>query len=263
LEIALLNIVINARDAMPDGGILTISAENVALEEPESRLYAESAPGQYLVLSVADNGSGMAKDVLERVFEPFFTTKPIGSGTGLGLSMVYGFIKQSGGFVTIYSEPGFGTSVKLYLSELQGEPSAAPPVKDALTPSAFRSGRVVLVVEDDVSVRKLQLRVLNSLGYQTLEAADGPSGLRALGGAAHIDMLLTDIVMPGGMNGPALAEAAVRLRPDLKVLFMSGHAPSNVTQRYDLSGAHLLSKPFSRATLARAVHELLEGAMVA
>ncbi len=265
LESALLNLVINARDAMPDGGILAIAAENVVLDEPELRLYAESAaPGRYLVLSVADNGSGMAKDVLERVFEPFFTTKPIGGGTGLGLSMVYGFIKQSGGFVTIYSEPGFGTTVKVYLSELHAQSaSVAPPVEDAPARSALRSGRVVLVVEDDFSVRKLQLRVLNSLGYQTLEASDGPSGLAALGGAAHIDMLLTDIVLPGGMNGPALADAARRMRPDLKVLFMSGHAPTNVTQRYDLSGAHLLSKPFSRATLAHAVHELLEGETVA
>jgi PAS domain S-box-containing protein len=262
LENALLNIALNARDAMPDGGVLTIAADNVVLDEPESRLYAESAaPGPYLVLSIADNGSGMVKDVLERVFEPFFTTKPIGSGTGLGLSIVYGFVKQSGGFVTIYSDPGFGTTVKVYLSELQAQSSVAPPVKDAPAPSA-RSGRVVLVVEDDLSVRKLQLRVLNSLGYQTLEAADGPAGLTALSGAGRIDLLLTDIVMPGGMNGPALAEAALRLRPDLKVLFMSGHAPTNVTQRCDLSGAHLLSKPFSRATLAQAVHELLEEATV-
>lgn len=263
LENALLNIALNARDAMPDGGVLTIAAENVVLDEPESRLYAESAaPGPYLVVSIADNGSGMVKDVLERAFEPFFTTKPLGSGTGLGLSMVYGFIKQSGGFVTIYSEPGFGTTVKVYLSELQAQTSFAPPAKDAPAPSALRSGRVVLVVEDDFSVRKLQIRVLNSLGYLTLEAADGPAGLTALGGAGRIDLLLTDIVMPGAMNGPALAEAALRLRPELKVLFMSGHAPTNVTQRYDLSGAHLLSKPFSRATLAQAVHGLLEEATV-
>jgi signal transduction histidine kinase len=154
LENALLNIALNARDAMLDGGVLTVAAENFVLDEEVSRLYAESAPGHYIVLSISDNGSGMTKDVLERVFEPFFTTKPLGSGTGLGLSMVYGFVKQSGGFVTIYSEPGFGTTVKVYLVEFQAQ-SVASPVKEATAPSAPRSGRVILVVEDDFSVRKL------------------------------------------------------------------------------------------------------------
>jgi CheY-like chemotaxis protein len=207
----------------------------------------------------------MAKDVLERVFEPFFTTKPKGSGTGLGLSMVYGFVKQSGGFVTIHSEPGFGTTVKLYLLELQAQSAAPPVVTEATAPAALSGDCVVLVVEDDSAVRKLQVRVLQSLGYRTLEAADGPSAMTALGGTARVDLLLTDIVMPGGMNGLDVAEAARRVRPGLKILFMSGHAPTNVAQLYNLSGAHLLSKPFSRATLAHAVHEQLkrEGATVA
>ncbi len=265
LENALLNVALNARDAMPDGGTLRIAAENFVLDEEQSQLYAESTPGQYVVLSVADNGSGMAKDVLERVFEPFFTTKPKGSGTGLGLSMVYGFVKQSGGFVTIHSEPGFGTTVKLYLLELQAQSAAPPVVTEATAPAALSGDCVVLVVEDDSAVRKLQVRVLQSLGYRTLEAADGPSAMTALGGTARVDLLLTDIVMPGGMNGLDVAEAARRVRPGLKILFMSGHAPTNVAQLYNLSGAHLLSKPFSRATLAHAVHEQLkrEGATVA
>jgi PAS domain S-box-containing protein len=257
LENALLNLTINARDAMPDGGMLTIAAENVALDEEDSQQYAEVTPGRYVLLSVSDTGAGMPKDVLDRVLEPFFTTKPVGSGSGLGLSMVYGFVKQSGGHLTIYSEPGLGTSVKLYLPQLQSE-SVAVSIEADKPASASSDEWVILVVEDESSVRKLQLRVLGSLGYRTLEAADGPSGLIALNGAARVDLLLTDIVMPGGMSGPELAEAARVVRPDLKVLFMSGYAPTIVTQRYNLSGAHVLSKPFSRSTLAQAVWQLLE-----
>jgi CheY-like chemotaxis protein len=199
----------------------------------------------------------MSKGVLDRVLEPFFTTKPVSSATGLGLSMVYGFVKQSGGHMTIYSEPGLGTSVKLYLPHSQSKPVIAPIAEDVPV-TADVGERVILVVEDDPSVRKLQVRTLGSLGYRTLEAADGPSGLIALNGAARVDLLLTDIVLPKGMSGPALAEAARNVRSNLKVLFMTGYTPAIVTERYDLSGARVISKPFTRSVLAQAVVQLLE-----
>jgi PAS domain S-box-containing protein len=253
---ALLNLVINARDAMPNGGTLTIAAENAILDEDYSRAHADVAAGRYVKLSVADTGLGMTKEVLNRVLEPFFTTKPLGRGTGLGLSMVYGFVKQSGGHLAIYSEPGLGTTVNLYLPEARSSVPAAAEI-DKIT--VIADGQlVVLVVEDEAALRKLQIRTLNSLSYRTLEAADGPSALKLLEAAPHIDLLLTDIILPNGMSGPALADRARKSRPDLKVIFMSGYAPHDVIQRYDLSGAQCLLKPFTRSALAHAVGEELE-----
>ena len=259
LENALLNLALNARDAMPDGGKLTIAAENAILDEEYARDYAEVTPGRYVLLSVSDTGTGMPKEVVARAFEPFFTTKPVGQGTGLGLPMVYGFVKQSGGHAAIYSEPGIGTTVKLFLPEFVAEPAAASTAAKKPAPAADGEA-VVLVVEDDEMVRRLQLRMLASLHYRTLEAADGPAGLAILESDTRVDLLLTDIVLPGGMSGPALVDLARRRRPDLKVIFVSGYAPATIKERYDLSSAHVLGKPCTRSDLAHALQEVLKGA---
>jgi PAS domain S-box-containing protein len=249
---ALLNLVINARDAMPTGGTVTISAENAILESDYTDQYAEVMPGRYVKLIVADTGTGMPKDVLARATEPFFTTKEVGSGSGLGLSMVYGFIKQSGGHLTLYSEPGHGTVVNLYLPQLPSD-AAAAAIEDTKPHPVASDDQLIVVVEDDGALRKLQIRMLNSLGYRTLDAGDGRSALHLLGRVDSVDLLLTDIVLPGGMNGPALAEAARRLKPNLKVIFMSGYAPNDVRQSHDISATQCLSKPFTRSELAHAV----------
>jgi PAS domain S-box-containing protein len=253
---ALLNLVINGRDAMPNGGTLTIAAENAILDDDYSREYVDVVAGRYVKLSISDTGLGMTKAVLNRVVEPFFTTKPLGRGTGLGLSMVYGFVKQSGGHLAIYSEPGLGTTVNLYLPEARSQMPAA--VETGTITTIAGGQQVILVVEDEAPLRKLQIRALDSLGYRTLEAADGPSALKLLESTTRMDLLLTDIILPGGMSGPALAEAAGKLRPGLKIIFMSGYAPHDVIQRYDLQTAQCLSKPFTRASLARAIGEELE-----
>jgi PAS domain S-box-containing protein len=257
LENALLNLTVNARDAMPDGGTLTIAAENVVLDEDQSLAHDGLAPGRYIVLTISDTGMGMPKHVVERALEPFFTTKSVGQGTGLGLSMVYGFVKQSGGHLTIYSEPGLGTVVKLYLPEFSSDQAFAAIEESKPVPAAVGEP-VILVVEDDDLMRRLQLRLIGALHYRTLEATDGPSALAALEGAARVDLLLTDVVLPGGMSGPALADAARRVRPGLKVVFMSGYAPIAITQRYNLSGARVVAKPFTRSALAHAIREALE-----
>jgi PAS domain S-box-containing protein len=258
LENALLNLAVNARDAMPDGGKLTIAAENAILDAEYARDYAEVIPGHYVLVSVSDTGTGMPKEVIARALEPFFTTKPVGQGTGLGLPMVYGFVKQSGGHLAIYSEQGLGTTVRLYLPEFSAEPIASSIAAEKALLAADGEA-VVLVVEDDEAVRRLQLRVLSSLQYRTLEAADGPAGLAILESGARVDLLLTDIVLPGGMSGPALVEVARRIRPDLKVIFVSGYAPATVKERYDLSSVQILGKPFTRSDLARAIQDVLVG----
>jgi len=209
------------------------------------------------MVSIVDTGTGMSKAVVDRAFEPFFTTKPVGRGTGLGLSMVYGFVKQSGGHLSIDSEPGRGTKVTLFLPVLTGEADAQPAEPERPAPVAD-TGQVVLVVEDDELMREVQVRVLGSLGYRTLEAFDGASGLAALDQAGRVDLLLTDIGLPGGMSGPALAEAARRLRPDLEVIYMSGYAPNALIKQYGLSEGQILAKPFTRSALAHAVLERLE-----
>jgi PAS domain S-box-containing protein len=259
LENALLNLAVNARDAMPEGGQLVIAVENAVLDEEYARDRAEVTPGRYVLLSVSDNGTGMSKEVVARALDPFFTTKPVGQGTGLGLPMVYGFVKQSGGHLAIYSEPGLGTTVKLYLPEFSADPPGASIVEEQAAPGAG-SDVVVLVVEDDDAVRRLELRVLHSLLYRTLEAIDGAAGLAILKSDARVDLLLADIVLPGGMSGPALVEQAMRIRPDLKVIYVSGYAPATVKERYDLSSVPVLGKPFTRADLARAIQEMLAGA---
>jgi PAS domain S-box-containing protein len=261
VEDALLNLAVNARDAMPGGGKLTIETGNAHLDEDYAAHNTEVAPGDYAVLAVTDTGVGMAPEVLERVFEPFFTTKEVGKGTGLGLSMVYGFAKQSRGHVRIYSEVGHGTTVRLYLPRLTGsDPTDRTALAGAATPSPRpRGGETILVVEDDAQVRAFVLRELRELGYRVLEAEDGPRALRLLESDAAIDLLFTDVVMPGGMTGYQLAEAGRRSRPSLKTLFTSGYTESSVQRVNKLDpGIRLLSKPYRKHDLATRIRAALD-----
>ncbi len=260
LENALLNLCINARDAMPDGGRLTIETGNRWLDARAAR-ERELPPGQYVSLCVSDTGTGMPPDVIAKAFDPFFTTKPIGQGTGLGLSMIYGFARQSGGQVRIYSELGDGTMVCLYL------PRHVGAVEDVDTPPEFadapraRAGETVLVVDDEPTVRMLVTEVLEELGYAAIEAADGPSGLKVLQSNTRIDLLVTDVGLPGGMNGRQVADAARVARPGLKVLFITGYAENAVLNHGHLDpGMHVLTKPFAMEALASRIKELIAAA---
>jgi PAS domain S-box-containing protein len=257
LENALLNLAINARDAMPDGGVLTVTTENFRVD-PQSARERDMAEGEYIVISVADNGSGMPAEVIARAFDPFFTTKPLGQGTGLGLSMVYGFAKQSGGQVRILSEVGEGTSVLVYLPRHSGpaEPQAAVgDVSD--TPRAV-DGETVLVVEDEPLVSMLLTDLLEELGYATIDAADAASGLKVLQSGQRIDLLITDVGLPGGMNGRQLVDAARAGRPALKVLFVTGYAEGGVLDDYQSTpGTHVITKPFAIPNLATQIRAVL------
>ncbi len=255
LENAVLNLAVNARDAMPDGGVLTVSVENAVLDEGYAQENVDVTAGRYVMVSVSDTGTGMSSEVAARALEPFFTTKPVGQGTGLGLSMVYGFVKQSGGHLKIYSEIGYGTTIKMYLPRVESEnaPVDEPSATDALPVSGEK---LVLVVEDETPVRRLLLRFLASFGHRTLEAADGPSALELLKQNPAIDLLLTDVVMPGGLGGPALYREASRLYPNIGVVFMSGYAPQAVIKEDELQGHPILSKPFTRAALAEALERI-------
>jgi PAS domain S-box-containing protein len=261
VEDALLNLAVNARDAMPGGGKLTIETGNAHLDEDYAAHNAEVTPGDYAVLAVTDTGVGMAPEVLGRVFEPFFTTKEVGKGTGLGLSMVYGFAKQSRGHVRIYSEVGHGTTVRLYLPRLTGsDPTDRTATADAtaLSPRPC-GGETILVVEDDAQVRAFVLRELRELGYRVLEAEDGPRALRILESGAAIDLLFTDVVMPGGMTGYQLAESGRRRRPSLKTLFTSGYTENSVQRVSNLDpGIRLLSKPYRKHDLATRIRGALD-----
>jgi PAS domain S-box-containing protein len=257
LESALLNLCINARDAMPEGGRLTIETANAHLDDAYAAAQRDVAPGQYVAVCVTDTGVGMSPELISRVFEPFFTTKPIGQGTGLGLSMVYGFAKQSEGHVRIYSEEGQGTTVKLYLPRHRGEAEAPDPGGAALEPPRAEAGETVLVVEDEPVVRGLIVEVLGDLGYRALEAADGPSGLRLLQSRRRIDLLITDVGLPG-LNGRQLADQARERRPGLRVLFVTGYA-ENATLAHGFlePGMAMLTKPFAVEALMRKIRELL------
>lgn len=250
LESALLNLGINARDAMPDGGTLTIETSNCDLSAATAA--AQGLPGgQYVTLAVHDTGSGMAPEVVARAFDPFFTTKPIGLGTGLGLSMIYGFVRQSGGQARITSAPGQGTSVRLYLPRHFGK-AAVPdvPLAHGEAPRA-RHGETVLVVDDEPVVRMLVVEVLEELGYAAVEAGDGAEGLKVLQAGHKIDLLVTDVGLPGGMNGRQVADAARALRPDLKVLFITGYAENALVNDGQLGpGMHVMTKPFAMDALA-------------
>lgn len=259
LENALLNLCLNARDAMPSGGKLTLETANAALDQRYADQHPDVSPGQYVMLAVSDTGSGIPPELLARVFEPFFTTKEKGRGTGLGLAMVYGFVKQSAGHVSIYSESGHGTTVKLYLPRALGAPQCDG--EPQLRESAPRGGtETVLVVEDDDPVRQLACHELRALGYRVLDASSGSTAMRHLEGADPVDLLFTDIVMPGGMSGRQLADAAQAKRPGLKVLYTSGYTENAIVHHGRLdAGVMLLPKPYRRAELARAVRMALGG----
>jgi PAS domain S-box-containing protein len=257
LETAILNLAVNARDAMPDGGKLTIEAANVLLDEDYCAKNAEVRPGQYVQISVTDNGAGMAKEVLTRAFEPFFTTKQTGQGTGLGLSQVYGFVKQSGGNVKIYSEPGQGTTVHIYLPRAHGK-STEPVVQNAGTAPSAYGQETILVVEDDGDVRAFICATLHDLNYRVLQAGDARSALEVLDGEGHIDLLLSDVILPGP-NGRELANAALVKRPDLKVLFMTGYSRNAIVHQGRLDeGVQLIQKPLTQASLAAKIRDVLD-----
>ncbi len=258
LENALLNLCINARDAMPDGGRITIETANKWLDERAAR-ERELSPGQYISLCVTDTGTGMTTDVISQAFDPFFTTKPLGQGTGLGLSMIHGFVRQSGGQVRIYSEPGKGTTMCLYFPRFSGALNSAdgPEAAHAADPG---QGETVLVIEDEPMVRMLMVEVLEEAGYVIMEAADGPSGLKILQSPTRIDLLVTDVGLPGGMNGRQVADAARATRPDLKVLFVTGYAENAAVGNGLLdAGMQVITKPFSMAALGNKVRAMIEG----
>lgn len=262
LENAILNLVINARDAMPDGGRLTVETSNAHLDDAYASANAEAVAGQYVLLSVTDTGVGMPDDVIDRVFDPFFTTKGVGKGTGLGLSQVHGFVKQSGGHVKIYSEPGVGTTVKLYLPRLVGAETdldAEAPVTSAASAQA-KAGEVILVVEDDEKIRFLSVEALRDFGYIVVQAGDASQALAVLAVTPRVDLLFTDIVMPD-MNGRQLADRARKTRPDLKVLYTTGFTKNAVVHNGVLDpGVALISKPFTIDQLAIKVRLVLDGA---
>lgn len=257
LESALLNLAVNARDAMPEGGKLTIETANVHLDDGYAERYPELTPGQYVVLCVTDTGTGMTADVIARAFEPFYTTKPIGHGTGLGLSQVYGFVKQSGGHVKLYSEAGEGTTVKIYLPRMsvqldeEQDPHFSAPLGGELH-------EVVLVVEDDPDVRLFTTESLRDLGFTVLEAHDGPSALKQLEQHPEVQLLFTDVGLPG-INGAQLVAAARERRPDIKVLFTTGYARNAIVHQGRLDpGVELITKPFTRVQLAARIRDVLD-----
>lgn len=257
LENAILNLSINARDAMPDGGRITIETGNRWVDERTARELGLE-PGQFVTVCVSDTGTGIDKAILDRVFDPFFTTKPIGQGTGLGLSMVYGFARQSHGHVRVYSEVGQGTMVCLYLPRHFGEAEAGPEDSVAGAQPAAGAGETVLVVDDEPTVRMLIVDALSELGYACAEAVDGPSALALLQGGTKIDLLITDVGLPGGLNGRQVADAARSLRPDLKTLFITGYAENAVLNHGHIErGMEVLTKPFAISDLTARVERLL------
>jgi signal transduction histidine kinase len=259
LEIALLNLVINARDAMPEGGKLTVETANVRLDQSYAARNDQVTPGHYVMIAVSDTGDGMAPEVAARAFEPFFTTKQVGHGTGLGLSMVYGFVKQSGGHVKIYSEKQQGTTVKLYLPRVTSGLGEEAPGQGADGADGAPADGTILVVEDDDVVRNYTARVLRDRGYAVIEASSGAAALAMLGSGARVDLLFTDVVMPR-MNGRELAEAARLLSRDLKIVYTSGYSPNALFHGGTLDPtAPLLPKPFTADALLRRVRKTLDG----
>lgn len=259
LESALVNLAINSRDAMPRGGKLTIEAANVFIDEEYCRVNPELSPGQFVTICVSDTGTGMSKDVLDRAFEPFFTTKDMGQGTGLGLSQVYGFVKQSGGHIKLYSEPGQGTTVKMYFPRLVGrgdeeDDELSEPVE------VGEQGETILVVEDDDDVREYLLDALRDLKYHVISASNADGALNILKRAAvRVDLLLTDVIMPGA-NGRELGRRAQQLRPSLKILYMTGYSRNAVVHQGRLDdGVEFIQKPMTQADLSARVRQILDG----
>lgn len=261
LENAVLNLAVNARDAMDGGGRVTIETANAYLDDDYARLHPEVTPGQYVMLSVSDTGTGMTPEVIAKAFDPFFTTKPVGKGTGLGLSQIYGFLKQTGGHAAIYSEPGQGSTVKLYMPRHHGEtvdPNHRATMGEVEVPRA-REGETILVVEDEPRVRHFSVDALRELGYIVISAPNGAEAIKALSDQPTIDMLFTDIVMPA-MNGRQLADAAMQLRPGIKVLFTTGYTRNAVVHNGMLdAGVAFLPKPFSVSQLGIKIRQVLDG----
>jgi CheY-like chemotaxis protein len=257
LENAVLNLCINARDAMaPNGGRITIETANKWLDE---RAAAERglAPGQYVSICVTDTGCGMPPDVIAQVFDPFFTTKPLGQGTGLGLSMVYGFIRQSGGQVRVYSEVGKGSTLCLYVPRYVGEARADENSTEVTVDPG--SGETVLIIDDEATIRLVASEVLRENGYRVIEAPDGPTGLKILQSELPIHLLVTDVGLPGGMNGRQVADAARSVRPELRVLFITGYAENAIIGNGLLDrGMSIITKPFEMAVFANKVRELID-----
>ncbi|RYE57069.1 MAG: response regulator, partial [Hyphomicrobiales bacterium] len=256
IESALLNLVINARDAMPDGGVIRIKAVNLTILESEVDNPKGLERGDYVLVSVADNGSGMSQAVIDRAFDPFFTTKPIGQGTGLGLSMVYGYARQSKGHVQIDSDKERGTTIRFYMRRHTGAlVQEQIAVRSVVLPTG--RGETVLVVEDEPAVRQLIVEILNETGYRTLEAADGPSAISVLQSPQHIDLLISDVGLPG-MNGRQVAEIGRKHRPDLKVLFVTGYAQHAAVRSEFLGpGMQMITKPFQADVLLIRVREMI------
>ncbi|NMX85502.1 response regulator [Pseudomonas sp. WS 5010] len=257
LESALLNLALNARDAMPDGGRLVVETRNRHLDNVFTAAYGTLTPGDYVELNVSDTGCGMPENVISRAFDPFFTTKPIGQGTGLGLSMIYGFARQSRGHVIIHSEVGKGTTVSLFLPRFVGEVTADSPQDPALLPFA-NAGECVLIVEDDPAVRVLVSQVLSELGYAFVEAGDADSALPIIESSQRIDLMISDVGLPG-MNGRQLAEIGRQIRPDLRVLFITGYAEHAAVRGGFLDpGMQLITKPFTFDLLTAKVREMIQ-----
>jgi PAS domain S-box-containing protein len=258
LEAAIVNLAVNARDAMSNGGRLTIETSNAYIDEAYVASHTEVVPGQYVAIAVTDTGVGMDAKTVARAFEPFFTTKAVGKGTGLGLSQVYGFVKQSGGHVKIYSEVGYGTTVKLYLPRLATQGAGEEQLEPGPSPEAGKE-ETVLVLEDDDEVRAYSVDSLRELGYRVIEAHDGPSALRLLERQPRVDLLFTDVVLPGGLTGAQVAAQARTLRPELKVLFTTGYARNAIVHQGRLDkGVQLIVKPFSFSDLAAKVRDVLD-----
>ena len=257
LSTAILNLALNARDAMPDGGKLTLETKNVVLDEDYARLNNDVKPGNYVMIAVSDTGQGIPPALMDKVFEPFFTTKDAGKGSGLGLSMVYGFVKQSNAHVKIYSEPDHGTTVKLYLPRAAEAPVL--PVADTGRPAVARGDETILVVEDDALVRDYVVAQVRRLGYRTLSASNAVEGLALIDNPERIDLLFTDVIIPGGMNGRQLALEAEKRRPGLKVLYTSGYTENAIVHHGRLDAdVLLLAKPYLSADLARMIRTALE-----
>lgn len=256
LENVILNLAINARDAMPHGGKLTMELSNAMLDDEYVATVPDLAAGQYVMLAVTDTGTGMPQDVLERAFDPFFTTKPEGEGTGLGLSMAYGFVKQSGGHIKIYSETGHGTTVKIYLPR-STQPAVEPPRR---TRAPVKGGtETILVVEDDRKVQSTAIDTLTGLGYRVLKADDAQQALTVLRSGVDVDLLFSDVVMPGPIRSTDMAAQATLLLPRMKVLFTSGYTHNAIVHGGRLDpGVELLSKPYSRDQLARKIRQMLD-----
>jgi CheY-like chemotaxis protein len=260
LQNAVLNVAFNARDAMPRGGSLTIELSRAHLDADYAKMHPEVRSGNFVLLSMTDTGAGMSDDVKKRAIEPFFTTKEVGSGTGLGLSMVYGFVKQSGGHLQIYSDVGRGTTIRIYLPAVNGARLPQADETEQLVESPLPGGNeLVLVVEDDPRVRRVAVARLSDMGYAVLEAENGHRALDMLKENGEIALLFTDIVMPGGMNGDELAKEARGIRPEIAILFSSGYSAPGLAENDVIAGAQWLHKPYTARELALKVRELIDG----